>query len=183
MAPMSARASRSMGSVFDAHFAVLSISVFSHPANLHQHLRHPAPGASWKQPDPLWLALLLRGHLLHGGLWRRHSADMALAASGGHHDLRGTHRASHPGNKTVIICTVFCKWIYTLEPQHMLLIPTLFILVWYTSTLLTFKCFCGFSIKIFVKTWGQNFNNVYGCLKIHTIHVCIFSCSNTLSFF
>lgn len=68
-------------------------------ANLHQHLWYPAPWTSRQQLDSVRLALLLRGHLLHSGLRRCHSSDLALATPGGHYDLCGTHRASHSGEK------------------------------------------------------------------------------------
>lgn len=66
---------------------------------LCQYLRDPAPWTSRQQPDPVRLALLLCGHLFHGGLRRRHPKDLALAAAGGDHDLRGADRASHPGEE------------------------------------------------------------------------------------
>lgn len=71
----------------------------SHPADLHQYLRYPTPRTCRQQPDPVWLTLLLCGHLLYGGLWRCHTSDLALSAPGGYHDLCSTHRASHPGKK------------------------------------------------------------------------------------
>lgn len=68
-------------------------------ADLHQYLWYPTPRTSGQQPDPVRLALLLCGHLLHGGLWRRHPPNLAFAAPGGHHDLCGAHCASHPGEE------------------------------------------------------------------------------------
>lgn len=57
----------------------------------------PAPGTSRQEPLPLQLFLLLHRHLLHRRLWRRHPADMALPAAGGHHDLRGSGGAAPAG--------------------------------------------------------------------------------------
>ncbi len=82
-----------------SHCFSLTFFIFPTPADLHQYLWHPAPGASGQQPNPVRLAVLLRGHLLHGGLWRCHPPNLALTAPGGHHDLCGTHCASHPGEK------------------------------------------------------------------------------------
>lgn len=64
---------------------------------LTQHMRDPAPGACRQKPLPLQLFLLLHRHLFHRGLRGRDPADMALAAAGGHHDLRGSGGAASAG--------------------------------------------------------------------------------------
>lgn len=60
-------------------------------------MRHPAPGASRREPVPAHRLLLLHRHLLHRGLRRRDAQDLAVAAARGHHDLRGAGGAAAAG--------------------------------------------------------------------------------------
>lgn len=62
-----------------------------------QHMWDSAPGEGRQKPLPLQLLLLLHRHLLHCGVWRRHSTHLAVSAAGGHNDLCGSGGSTTAG--------------------------------------------------------------------------------------
>lgn len=68
--------------------------------SLLQRLWDPASWESREATVSIWLVLFLHRHLLHCGLWGRHTPNLALSASGGHSHLCCLGGAPYAGKLT-----------------------------------------------------------------------------------